>query len=86
METRSLLLSFTVASVLAAAGTASAQEAGPAPSEWTCSKCPFEKGYRADVALGGGYVDESSAKFGDYTGLDESGGYVLADAEGKASM
>jgi len=85
METRSLLLSFTVASVLAAAGTASAQEAGPAPSEWTCSKCPFDKGYRADVALGGGYVDESSAKFGDYTGLDEDGAVVVAGAEGKAA-
>jgi MtrB/PioB family decaheme-associated outer membrane protein len=85
METRSLLLSITVASVLAAASAASAQEAAPDTSEWTCSKCPFDRGYRAAVELGGAYVDESSAKYGDYTGLDEEGGYVVAGAEGKAS-
>jgi len=85
METRSLLLSLTVASVLAAAGAASAQQAAPDTTEWTCSKCPFDKGYRAGVELGAGYVDESSAKFGDYTGLDEDGAVVVAGAEGKAS-
>ncbi len=83
MQTRSLLLSLAVASCLAAAGTAGADEpAAPNTSEWTCSKCPFPKGYQADAELGGGYLDESSAKFGDYTGLDEKGGYVVADAEG----
>ena len=50
--------------------------------EWTCSKCPFPKGYQADATLGGGYLDDSSAKFGQYTGLDDKGGYVVADAEG----
>jgi MtrB/PioB family decaheme-associated outer membrane protein len=84
METRSLLLSFTVASVLATAGAA-AQAAAPDTSEWTCSKCPVDRGYRSNVELGAAYTDEASAKFGDYTGLDEDNGYVLADAEGKAS-
>jgi MtrB/PioB family decaheme-associated outer membrane protein len=78
MQTRSLILSLAVASCLSVAGTASAD-----PSEWTCSKCPFQKpGYQSDVQLGGGYLTESSAKFGDYTGLDDKGGYVVADAEG----
>ena len=81
MHTRSLLLSLAVASCLATAADA----AEPAPAntgEWTCSKCPFPKGYQADATLGGGYLDESSAKFGRYTGLDDKGGYVVADAEG----
>ncbi len=84
METRSLLLSVTVAAILASA-SAAAEPAAPDTSEWTCSKCPFDKGYRSAVELGAGYVDDASAKFGDYTGLDEDGAYVLAGAEGKAS-
>ncbi len=82
MHTRSLILSLAVASCLAAAGATAAEPSAPNTSEWTCSKCPFPKGYQADATLGGGYLDESSAKFGQYTGLDEKGGYVVADAEG----
>jgi MtrB/PioB family decaheme-associated outer membrane protein len=86
METRSFLLTLAVASILSAAGTASAQQAAaPDTSEWTCSKCPFDRGYRSEVELGAAHVDEDSAKFGDYTGLDEKGGYVIANAEGRAS-
>jgi MtrB/PioB family decaheme-associated outer membrane protein len=86
METRSLLLTLAVASVLSAAGTASAQQpAAPDTSEWTCSKCPFDRGYRSEVEVGAAYVNEDSAKFGDYTGLDEKGGYAIVNAEGRAS-
>ena len=47
METRSILVQLAVASILSAAGTASAQQAAaPDTSEWTCTKCPFERGYR----------------------------------------
>jgi MtrB/PioB family decaheme-associated outer membrane protein len=82
MQTRSLLLSIAVASCLAAAGASAAEPTAPDTSEWSCSKCPFDKGYRAAAELGAGYLDESSAKFGDYTGLDEEGGYVVANAAG----
>jgi len=86
MQNRSFLVTLAVASVLSAAGAAAAdQAAGPDTSEWTCSKCPFDVGYRSEVELGGAYVDEDSAKFGDYTGLDEQGGYVIASAEGRAA-
>jgi MtrB/PioB family decaheme-associated outer membrane protein len=85
METRSLLLTLAVASILSAAGSASAEPAAADTSEWSCSKCPFDRGYRSEVELGGAYVDESSAKFGDYTGLDEEGGYLIANAAGRAS-
>ena len=81
MHTRSLLLSLAVASCLATAADA-AEPAAANTGEWTCSKCPFPKGYQADATLGGGYLDDSSAKFGQYTGLDDKGGYVVADAEG----
>jgi MtrB/PioB family decaheme-associated outer membrane protein len=82
MQTRSILLSLAVASCLAAAGTAAAEPAAANTSEWACSKCPFPKGYQSSAQLGGGYLDQSSAKFGQYTGLDDKGGYVVADAEG----
>jgi MtrB/PioB family decaheme-associated outer membrane protein len=86
METRSLLITLAVASVLSAAGAAAADmAAAPDTSEWTCSKCPYDRGYRSEVELGGAYVDEDAAKFGDYTGLDEKGGYVIANAEGRAA-
>ena len=84
MQNRSLLLSLAVASCLTAAGAAAEEPAAPDTSAWACSKCQFEgKGYESDVELGGGYLDESSAKFGDYTGLTDKGGYVVADAEGE---
>ena len=94
MNKRSTTLSFAVATVLLAAGAAQAQEApaapaasaaAPDPSSWTCSKCPFEKGYQASAEAGAGYVSDSSAKFGDYTGLDKDGAYLLASADGKST-
>jgi len=85
METRSLLLTLAVASVLSTASAVAAEATAPDTSEWACSKCPFDRGYRSQVELGAAYVDDDSAKFGDYTGLDEKGGYLIAGAEGRAS-
>ena len=82
MTNRSLLITIAVAACLQAAAARAEDAAAPDTSGWSCSKCPFEKGYEADVQLGAGYLDDSSAKFGDYTGLDDKGGYVVADAEG----
>jgi MtrB/PioB family decaheme-associated outer membrane protein len=92
------MLTLAVATALLAAGSAAqAQEAGATPaaaatpaapdtSAWACSKCPFPKGYRSEAQLGGGYVDEASAKFGDYRGLEDDGGYVIAGAEGGVAL
>ena len=57
METRSLFLTIAVASVLSAAGAVAAEPAAQPPaaaaaadtSEWTCSKCPYDRGYRSTV-------------------------------------
>ncbi|HSN71674.1 MAG TPA: MtrB/PioB family decaheme-associated outer membrane protein [Steroidobacteraceae bacterium] len=82
MEIRSSLISVAVASILSAASAGAAEPVPPDTSDWTCSKCPFDRAYRSTVEAGGAYVDEDSAKFGDYTGLDEKGGYVVASATG----
>ena len=87
MNKRSTTLSLAIASVLLA-GAAQAQEAaapaGPDPSTWVCKKCPFPTGYDGSAELGAAYVSDDSAAFGDGTGLDEKGAYVVAGAAGKA--
>jgi MtrB/PioB family decaheme-associated outer membrane protein len=71
-----------------AATTPPPATATPAPdtSAWACSKCPFPKGYTSTAEIGGGYLDDASAKFGDYTGLDDDGAYVVAGAEGGVAL
>ena len=67
MEQRtSQILTLAVVTVLMSA-SALAQETPAAPdtSAWVCKKCPFPTGYGGEARLGAGYVDESSAKFGD---------------------
>ena len=86
MEQRSQKLMTAVAAVLLTA-SASVRAEDPAPPDtanWKCSKCVFADGYAAEAELGAGYLDDASAKFGDYTGLDDDGAYVLAGAEGSA--
>jgi MtrB/PioB family decaheme-associated outer membrane protein len=62
------------------------ETAAPDTSAWACKKCTFAKGYTADAELGAGWLDDSSAKFGDYTGLDEDGVYVVANAAGGVAL
>ncbi len=67
--------------VLAALGALAGAAAG-APvvdtSQWKCEACPFEKGTTGTVEAGAGYASTASARYGDYTGLDRSGGHVIA--------
>jgi MtrB/PioB family decaheme-associated outer membrane protein len=88
MEQRSLKLSLAVAAALLVAGASVRAEDAPPPdmSNWKCSKCEFDKGYTSDTQIGAGYLDDASAKFGDYTGLDDDGAYVVAGAEGGAAL
>jgi MtrB/PioB family decaheme-associated outer membrane protein len=48
------------------------------PSQWKCETCPFETGTTGTVDVGAGYVTEDSAKYGDYTGLNQRGGFGIA--------
>jgi MtrB/PioB family decaheme-associated outer membrane protein len=65
----------------AAAAPAIAQEM-PDFEQWQCRFCPFPEtgmtGYAGASVL---HVSDDSARFGDYTGLDEDGAYVNADAQ-----
>ena len=65
--------------LLGALGVLSAASAAAAPdtSAWKCESCPYPKGTTGTVEVGVGTVSEDSAKFGDYTGLDSSGAYLL---------
>ena len=88
MEQRSHKLSIAVATILLAAGSGVQAEESAAPdtSAWACKKCTFAQGYTSEAELGAGWLDDSSAKFGDYTGLDEDGVYVVANAEGGVAL
>ena len=46
-------------------------------SAWTCESCPYPKGTTGSVDVGVGTVSDDSAKFGDYTGLESEGPYLL---------
>src|SRR5690242_6473707 len=61
--------------VLSAAATAWAQQADT--SQWTCSSCPYPKGTTGSVDVGVGDVTDDSQKFGDYTGLNKKGGFLI---------
>ena len=67
-----------LSATMAAAGTASA--AGVDTSKWKCESCKFETGVSGTVDVGAGSVSDDSAEFGQYNGLNKSGGYVIGDA------
>lgn len=52
-------------------------------SDWKCEDCPFEQGYSGTLELGVGNVSDSSFKFGEYNGLNEDSGFVIANAQAR---
>ena len=78
------ILKIMVASLLGAGTVASpalAQELSDF-EEWSCRFCPFpEKGVEGNVDAEALHVSDDSARFGDYTGLDEEGAYINAGAD-----
>ena len=80
MNTKTRIASpLALAIALLLAGNA-AQAAQLDTSTWKCAKCEFPQGAEGTVELGGYSVSDTSARFGDYTGLDEKGGYGLVNA------
>ena len=59
--------------------TTAAAAADPDTSSWQCKACKQPQGWMLDTELGSGYVSDDSYKFGNYTGLDERGGFAVAD-------
>ncbi len=79
------MMKFSIASVLAAASAqalAGEVAAPPDTSEWTCSACPFDKGYQGEVNAGVIYATGANAASGRYTGIDREGADLDAGARG----
>lgn len=67
---------FALAAVLSAA--AASALAAPDTSQWKCESCPYEKtGTSGVIEAGIGAVSSESARFGDYTGLDRKGAFLV---------
>lgn len=52
-------------------------------SNWRCKFCEFEEGFSGSVEIGAGYLSEDAFKFGEYTGLVDEGGFLIANAEAR---
>ena len=62
---------------------AEAEDPAVDTSKWPCKFCEFEEGFTFTPNLGVGYVSDSSAKFGEYNGLDKDGAYIVADGDAR---
>ncbi|MBW6493133.1 MAG: MtrB/PioB family decaheme-associated outer membrane protein [Burkholderiaceae bacterium] len=49
-------------------------------SEWKCESCEFVQGRTGSVDVGAGAVSQSSAKFGQFNGLGDKGGFLIGGA------
>lgn len=52
-------------------------------SGWNCEYCPFPSGYDADVDAGAAYVGDDAARFGNASGYDEKGAYIILGGSGQ---
>lgn len=77
-----LKLALAIAATLAASTAHTETAHGVDTSDWKCESCPFPTAYESEVDVGALYVDEDSAKFGEFNGLDEKGGYPAVGASG----
>jgi MtrB/PioB family decaheme-associated outer membrane protein len=51
------------------------------PPGWECRWCPEVSEASGELTVGAAYESDSSAKFGEYRGMGDEGGYALADVE-----
>jgi MtrB/PioB family decaheme-associated outer membrane protein len=80
-RTLKVLISMLLGAGTAVAPAVHAQQM-PDFEQWQCRFCPFpEKGVEGSVSPSVLHVSDDSARFGNYTGLDEDGVYVNADAD-----
>ena len=77
-----LLIMFSAqAAVVTAADTSTSSGQGAVDtSQWECKYCAFEQGTSGTLELGLGNVSKDSYKFGEYTGLNEQGGFLIGNA------
>ena len=82
MRNEKLMLAAAVGAVVMATTAHAENTANVDTSGWACESCPFQKDYEARATVGAEYVDEDSAKFGEYNGLDQKGAYADVSARG----
>ena len=84
MKSSNQLLLLGVLSALSS-GAAAADDASSSgqgsvdTSKWKCELCKFEQGTSGTVDYGAANVSKKSAKFGDYTGLNDKREYFIGD-------
>jgi MtrB/PioB family decaheme-associated outer membrane protein len=86
MNVRILLISLlflTDISLVSAADNPQAVDSPEMSGAWKCIYCEFEQGINTSLEGGVGYVSEDSFKFGEYTGLNEKGPYVIGNVESR---
>jgi MtrB/PioB family decaheme-associated outer membrane protein len=81
-------VALAVALALAGARATAAPPPGVDTSEWECKECPFDDGGKveSDYEVGLGYVDDSSARYGRYSGLDEEGGHAVLNGQASQQL
>lgn len=81
MKTIRLLVLITLAMRLSIVA-ADSSPAIPAvdTTNWKCKYCVVEGGWSGEIELGLGNVSHDSVKFGEYTGLNEKGGFFVGNA------
>lgn len=60
----------------------SAPAAAVDTSAWKCESCPYPKGASGYIDVGVGAVSDESAKYGDFTGLDQKGTHLVLGGKG----
>jgi MtrB/PioB family decaheme-associated outer membrane protein len=77
-----LILSVQASMAMAADNRGAADSLPPVDTtEWKCTFCVAEEGFSGTVELGLGHVSTDSYKFGEYTGLNEQGGFLIGNAQ-----
>ena len=79
MKTSNQLLLLGMLSALSSAALADDAKGAADTSQWKCESCKFEDSLSGTVEVGATSVSDKSAKFGDFTGLNKSGGYFIGN-------
>ena len=79
MKTSNQLLLLSMLSALSTAALADDAKGAADTSQWKCESCKFEGSLGGTVEVGATSVSDKSAKFGDFTGLNKSGGYFIGN-------
>lgn len=77
------VLSAQVAAAVAAEVPGGDQAAAVDTSQWKCKFCVFQEGWSGNLDLGLGYVSRDSFKFGEYTGLNDKGAFLVGNGDAR---